>query len=506
MGLFDKAKGLFSRTDQNQSLIVSPTQVAKPTIRLDDFANNITSQGTGRDKKMWAYITTYILGVQELDTIYQGSDIAASIVDIPAQEMLRQGYQIKLTDSDNEGSQELLEAMKAEMDEHLVNEKLTQGEIFGRLYGGGGILLGVNDGLNPQDPLDLSKIKSVDYLALLDRYELVNAGIIDMNAKSKNFAKPDFYQLATIDPAMSGVRIHNSRIVRFDGIQMSRRRMAFFNYWGQSVINRIYNILRDYESSNSAIASMIQDFNVFVFKMADLAAIQSSSQDGAKLLQARLNMAMQMQSILNALIIRPEEELDYKTRNVTGADTLMDQITDRLVIAARVPRLLLLGKGQGGLNTNTDNEVRLFYDQLKSYQNNVLQQKLRQIINVFMASKTGPFAGNVQKFQIQFNPLWQLNETEMADVKLKTAQADQVYLQNGVYFPEEIAYSRYGTGKFSTDVIMDEALRGKVSKINKQTKANLNDPNLPRDRENLGTPNAMHGISSASAVYPQKKI
>jgi len=509
MGLIDnmlKFSGLKKDSSIDSPLNLNPAQ--KSTLeyfktRMDDFANYQTSQGTAKDKKMWSFNIGYILDQFQLDMIYQNSDIASSIVDIPAFECMRQGFQIKIEGAQDQSQ---LESLDLEMKSFGINHKITYAEVFSRLYGGAALLILVNDGLNPWDPLDYSKIQSIENIVTVDRYELVNSGIVDMNVKSEDFAQPQYYTLASIDPKMSGLKIHNSRVIRFDGVQLSRRRMANFQYWGQSVINRVYNVIRDYESTNSAIASLIQDFNIMVFKIAELAAVISGSKEGQRLLQSRLDMAAQMGSLLNALIIRPEEEIEFKARNISGVDGIVDRITDRLIVAARIPRLLLLGQGKGGLGTNNDNEVRMFYDQIKSYQNNVLESKIRKVVNVFMASKTGPFAGNIKKFEICFNPLWQMTEKEQSEVYANMANADNGYIMNGVLSPDEVANSRFGSGTYSMNTILDKSLRSQVNQANGEN-ANLEDPNQPKDRPfpDNGT-NAFTQISSASGAYPQGKF
>lgn len=486
------------------------TKIIDNRFKADDWANPVTGTGTNKDKKMFGMLYNEILPVQMLDSMYQSSSLCAASVDVPAYEMMRQGYQIKLLDEDNDPSR--MEALMTELQGNFVNDKLLMGNVFDLLYGGGGIFLGVDDGLDPWDPLDLSKIRSVEYLTLLDRYELVNAGMIDMSVTSKNFAKPQWYTLATIDPAFAGTRIHNSRIIRWDGIQMSRRRMAFFNYWGQSQINRLYNIIRTYETSHDAIGTMLQDFNTLVIEMNNLPAIMSggaghNGQSASKLFQQRIALATQLMSEINALILNKDEKATHLARNVSGMPELIDRIVDQVIMETKIPRMLLLGKGATqGQNANTDGEIRMFYDHIKSKQLSMLMPKITKIVQVFMASKSGAFAGNIVPFQIQFNPLWQMSEGEMATIQNQCANTDNLNIMNGVYTPEE-ARSRYTNGDFQLNITLDAGTEKKMTTANKQTYAGgVNDPNLPKDRESDVYNRSMGQAASASESFPDKKI
>lgn len=478
-----------------------------PRFKSDGWVNPVTAIGTKGDKKVWGSVSNTVLSTAQLDSIYQSSVLGAALCDIPAYEKLRQGYQIQLTDADNDTAQ--LDDFKTELQSFDTTQKLTMGEVFGALYGGGAIYIGVDDGLNPWDPLDLSRIRRVEYLTLLDRFELANAGMIDMNVGSSNFARPEFYALATIDPNYAGVRIHHSRFIRFDGIQMSRRRMAIFNYWGQSIINRTYDIIQGYESSQSSIASMIQDFNVLLLKMQNLPQILAGGAVDRKWFEKKIAATTELMSVLHAFVVGDGEEVSHLTRTVTGLPELIDRIVDQVVMASKIPKLLLFGKGATqGQNASADGEVRMFYDYIRSQQINSLQPKIRKLVQVFMASKTGAFAGNIVPFQISFNPLWQLSETEMASIQFQGAQSDNLNIMNGVYSPEE-ARTRYQNGKYNINISLDEELDDKVSNANRsKTKpCGIDDPNSPSytpPKQPMIT--RIPGPMSASEIYPSKKV
>lgn len=516
MGLLDvfnrmRNIGDVKNTEPLENMIGSP--LVDYRFKTDDWANPVTGTGTNRDKKMFSIPYNEILSVQALDSLYQSSVLCAASIDIPSYEMLRQGFEIKLLDGDNDPSR--LDAFKTELQGNFLNAKITMGEVFSLLYGGSGIFLGVDDGLDPWDPLDYSKIRKVEYMTLLDRYELVNSGMIDTSVKSINFAKPQYYTLATIDPKFAGTRIHYSRIIRWDGIPMSRRRMAFFNYWGQSQINRLYNIIRSFESSHDAIGTMLQDFNTLVIEMKNLPAIiaggnSSGGNSASKLFNQRIALATQYMSEINALILNEGEKASHMARTVTGMPELIDKLVDQVIMATKVPRLLLFGKGASqGQNANADGEIRMFYDYIRSKQINSLMPKLRKIVQVFMASKSGAFAGNIVPFQIEFNQLWQMDDKDKAAMQFQAAQSDNLNITNGIYTPEE-ARTRYENGLFSLDVDLDQGTAQKVAAANKQTGSNkpggVDDPNLPSDIPDGDFSASMGNAASASESFPRKKI
>jgi len=76
-----------------------------------------------------------------------------------------------------------------------------------------------------------------------------------------------------------------------------------------------------------------------------------------------------------------------------------------------------------------------------------------------MLSKEGPTKGEVpDSWRIQFNPLFELNEREMADVRARVAAVDGRYIQLGVLTPKEVADARYGGSEWSMELTLDPSV------------------------------------------------
>jgi hypothetical protein len=65
---------------------------------------------------------------------------------------------------------------------------------------------------------------------------------------------------------------------------------------------------------------------------------------------------------------------------------------------------------------------------------------------------------------VSFNPLWQLDELQQAERRLKTSQADEIDIRSGVLRAEEAAVSRYGGEGYSTTTTIDLELREEMQR------------------------------------------
>ena len=76
-----------------------------------------------------------------------------------------------------------------------------------------------------------------------------------------------------------------------------------------------------------------------------------------------------------------------------------------------------------------------------------------------MLSKEGPTNGQLpDSWRIAFNPLFELNEREMADVRARVAAVDGRYIQLGVLSPKEVADARYGGSEWSMELTLDPSV------------------------------------------------
>lgn len=433
--------------------------------RLDGWVNALTSMGVvGKDKKMASLIEQIFLDQPTLDALYQADHIAARIVDKPAHEMMREGY--RFTSQEIEAKD--FELFHGEMEALNFDKKVEEAVKLSRLYGGAAILIGANSSnddsfLKEQAPLDLTKINSIDYLLVLDRFELTNGTEIDTDVRSPNFGFPVYYSIssASLKPGETQKKIHHSRLLRFYGVELPRNMRRMFNYWGDSVLSRAYLAIRNFHTAHDTVPSIIQDFVNFILKMEDLPDIVSQGETGSDDLQKRLQLLSMTTSVLNAMIIRKEEDVEKKSTNVSGLGDLLKSVKENLLTAVDIPHTILFNESAGGLGSTGESERTAWYDHIKDMQESILRDKILWAAEVFRAAKTSVLNGTKGKITLEFNPLEQMDEKETAEIRKIQSETDGNYINNGVLDPIEVAESRFGTGQYSLETTIDMDLREK---------------------------------------------
>lgn len=429
-------------------------KLQKKVANMDGWVNVITNLNVlGKDKKMGATPSPIFLNQRQADDFYGADDIAGKLVDRVPEEMTREGFEVYADGFDG---------MAATIEEYFerfeLDTKIEKGLKWARLYGGAGLIVGANDGQKFDMPLRFDKIKSIDFFSVLDRYRLkpTTESDIDYNPTSPNFEKPEFYYIQgnatnnNIGTKKSGTKIHHSRVIRFEGVPVQNSQIALVGWWGDSILSRLYNTIRDYQAAFSSAGTIITDFTQLIFKLKNLSEMIANGD--SKLVQERLALLSGLSSIINAVVCEEGEEIERKSTSIAGLPELLDRMSNRLVAATDAPHTLVLGDAAGGFGSTGESEKRDWYDYIKNQQESKYRPVLKKLLKFIFLSKDGPTQGKLPpKYAIEFNPLWLPTEKEQAELRKVQMETDTGYIDRGVVSADEIAVSRFAGKQYSTE-------------------------------------------------------
>lgn len=431
-------------------------------LRLDNLQNGWSNMLTGinikgKDKRVSAEVNWVRLTESDVENLYAADDVAGRVVELPPSLGLRNGIKVKIPQ--DQGGNEKAKEFNKELERLQVMKKLRQGEIWARMYGGAGLFINANDSADLSKPLNINSISQIKNFTVLQRWEL-HPYLIDYSLGSNNFMKPELYYLSPRSGARSkraSQYVHHTRVIRLDGVELPRRLHVQNNYWGDSVLTRLYNILRNFNLSHDSVSSITQDFRVGVLKLRGLSDIIANGDK--ELLEQRIETMGLTKSVLGSILLDAEdEEYTNLSSTLNGMDTLLDKINQRLVVATGLPHTLVLGEGASGVLSGAgESENRQLFQYIESYQKDHLQEPLSKIIELIQKQKQGPTNGEIiEEMSWQFNPLEEKSEAQQAELRNKQAQTDVLYLDRGVVDPEEVRDSRFGGDEYSIETHVKE--------------------------------------------------
>ncbi len=387
----------------------------------DGLENVVAGLGTNRDKRSYSvWADPRILNRQELENMYRGSWLAKKIVNAVADDMTREWLHV-IFDDDSEKSQFAIEQSEKRF---ALKRKVNEALRWSRLYGGAVIIIGTRD-KNLANPLDVKNVRKGDlrYLHVVDRWCLSPAGSLNRDLESPNFGMPDSYVLAE-----SAVHVHHTRVLRFNGEKLPYLAWLRNGMWDDSALQHIMDSLMNCDTTTQAIATMMFESNVDVVKSEGLADVLARK-DGEAVLTKRFQVAALLKSFNRMLLLDGTESYEKKQNSFANLDKVIQQFMIDVSGAADIPMTRLFGTSATGMNATGDNDVRNYYDMVSAKQEAELRPQLEYLYEVLVRSDLGHMPDD---FRFDFNPLWQLSETEQATVDKTRADRDHVYLNAGV--------------------------------------------------------------------------
>lgn len=363
----------------------------------------------------------------------------------------------KYDPQDQQSGQDLAKQVELYAANLQLKPRCLESTIFGRLYGGGLLIVGADDGQDVIQPLDENNIRSIKYLTWIDRRFIVAHTYYE--EIGPKYGEVQVYNVINPFGNQKNTLIHESRVIRFDGSPVDllmRRRLAG---WTLSVLQAPYDTMRQFDQSFQSIANLMADMSQAVMKINGLAQMISND---PKTLATRMRMVDMSRSSGRMLFLDAEnEEFSREPTPLTGvADTLEMQML-RLAAAAEMPVAILFGREPSGLNATGDADFRRFYDMIAGDQTDILQPKLERLYKLICLAKDAPTKGKIPEggYEFTWHKLYAPSEVEQSTIRLNMAQADDKYIANGVLTEDEVAMSRFRSGDLHLDTEIDGSLR-----------------------------------------------
>jgi phage-related protein (TIGR01555 family) len=434
--------------------------------RSDGWSNALTGVGTVMyDKRLASKFIARWLSDASVEELYAGNDMAARLVEELPKAACKHGFRLNIADDQDRSTADACENRADEMNAL----KLMRKSMFGqRAYGGAALLMGADDGQRADRELDLKRVKTFNWLTPLSKRQLKVATLYD-DANNPKFGQPETYAvLPTTLSKRGGLDfsklpiIHESRLIVFQGVEISAARTTENGGWGDSIFTRIEDVLRDFQAAFDGAAILMSNAGQRSFKMKGLAAAMGSNNDS--MVTKRAKMIELSRSICRAVLMDVDEEMIVEQFQGNGMDVLLDKFMLRLSAAGRTPVTILMGQAPAGLNATGDSDMRWWYDTVVSEQDDSLKPALDRYFKVLFSTKNGPTKGvEPPKWKVTFPAPYQLTDQEKAELRNKQAMTDDLYIANQVLTPEEVAKNRFGGTEYSTETKLDAGARARFA-------------------------------------------
>lgn len=349
-----------------------------------------------------------------LEWMHRGQGLCGTIVDCVADDMTRAGVDIK-----GEMKPEDIEAINESAVTLGIWNSLNETIKWSRLYGGClGVLL--IDGQDLATPFRVESVGKDQFKGILalDRWMVTPDMERTIKEYGPSFGLPEFYTVIPTAPGLIGMRIHHSRCIRLGGIKLPYWQAITLQFWGESIYERIWDILLALNSSTQGLAQLMYKLHLRTYTVENLRQMIAAGGPQMAGLMAQVQFMRSTQTNEGMTLLDAKDKMEHFTNNsVSGASDVLIHFLEQISGAVQIPLVRLLGQSPAGLNATGEADLRTYYDEIARQQKSALMVPITNVYRCIVQSLGMEWPEGTT---LGFKPLWQLDAPAKADVATKT--------------------------------------------------------------------------------------
>ena len=349
-----------------------------------------------------------------------------SPVETIAKEMTRKWGVFKTTGEDDRT--DVIKALDAEFMRLNVKEvcrKLIEHDGF---YGRGQLYFDIGQEVENDLPLSISNktIKQGSLKRLVNvepMWTAANQYNAD-NPLNKNFYKPSSWFLF-------GKTIHDDRLITVISRPVPDMLKPVYNFGGISLTQLLVPYVDNWLGARQATNDLLKAFSTSGIKTDMGAALTGGSATNAI---NRAEMFNEFRNNFGTLLLDNKEEFFQFNTPLSTIDKLQAQAQEQMAAPTHIPLVKLFGITPSGLNASSEGEIQVWYDHVRSEQENILDKPVHKIMQLVMLSLFGQIYDDII---FEWNPLEEETEEAQANKNKAKAETGATLIESGVISAEE---------------------------------------------------------------------
>ncbi len=366
--------------------------------------------------------------------MYQQFWEAEKIIDIPANDALRNGWSLEGIEPETE------KTIVNAADALHVTDKILEALKMERLEGGAVILMCIaGDNDDTALPVDLSSIKpnSLKSLNVIPAHKITHSSY-NNDPFSVDYGNPETYLI-------NGIKVHRSRLIIFDGQPISKDVSNGYMVdsqrgFGQGKLEKIRDDIVRAVGTRAAAFELINRSGTTIMS-ADLSSMGNGFNEGDKALQQLADIANQINMYKSALLDAGVGGGSPTTiQSITPAfgsiPELLMSYLQVLSAASDIPATRFLGQAPGGLNATGQSDLENYYGRIETDQNTRITPRIMQLLEVLGRSCIGQNFTTTD-ITIFWPPLWTENRAQKAATDKTVVDKYALLVQVGAMSDED---------------------------------------------------------------------
>ena len=423
MGIFSKILGKRVKNSLNDNITIN---AGFPNYR--SFFN--TAEVNRFDTVFYNLRSALITNTYtSLSYLYTTNGIVRTFIDAPVDDAFSRNIEYIIPELDNEQLKSVEQWMRA----HKVINVLKDAFKWNRLYGGGGLIIDTQAGME-SNPLKLSRITSDSHVRFIDvsMWELFNGAQnynqLPMGMDAALDVFPDDY----FD--YHGLKVHRSRVILLKGKPAPDFIRCQLRGWGLSEVESVVSAINQYLKAKDANFEVIDECKLDVYRINSL-NYSMMSPEGLNAIQQRFTQMNSWKNYNNAILLDKEDEFDQKTLEFSGLATLMKELRIQLCSELGIPELRLFGTSSEGTalakkEFSQENYFNMIYSTIQEPAKDIL-------VTCLQIACQNLFGAIPDEIDVKFPSLESI--TAQGESDLKTAELERILAsaKAGLISPKE---------------------------------------------------------------------
>lgn len=401
----------------------------KKVMAMDRCIKNVLS-GFNTDAAFMA--APAFVGYAMLSNVSQEALIRAGVETV-ADEMTRKFIQWTYDDDDGETDKEKeLADLEEQAAKYKLKETFNDAALKDGYFGGCLVYIDVGelDDEEKEEPLVLDKKTfkpgSLKGFRVIEPINIYPGEYNTSDPTDEHYFNPEFWYIL-------GKKYHASRFLYFAGNPTPVLLKPAYNFFGIPQAQLALDYVAHFVANREAAQELLNKFSLTCWKTDMTQALQGNSCSD---LISRVKMFNRFKNNNGTMVLDKEtEDMMQINTPLSGVRDIVDMSLSLLTAVWRIPKIKYLGEGEGGLNASSKEQMRSFYDYIMSQKEKLFTQPLETVLKIFQLNKgkdINPAIG------FKYPAMWDMDDSEKAQLNKQQADRDAIYLSNGVLSQEEV--------------------------------------------------------------------
>jgi uncharacterized protein len=352
-----------------------------------------------------------------------------NITETVAEEMTRKW--IKLVSSGDEDKTDQIKVLDDAMKRHGMRETFNRAMEIDGFMGMGVIYIDTGSTSDPDElkmPLILSEAK-IGKGQFRGFVPVEPTWISPKYYNSTDPLRADYFKPTAW--YVMGKEVHESRLLIIRSREVPDLLKAAYNFGGLSLSQMSKPYVDNWLRTRQSVSDLLHAFTTWNLK-TNIAAL---TQNATAMLERMAAFVLGRDNRGLLITDKETEELENISAPLGSLDKLQAQAQEQMAFPSQQPLMKLIGYQPTGLNADTTDIIRSWYDRIRAKQEKTFGPAVTIGLKVLMLSELGAIDPEIT---FEFQALWELDEAGKAAVEKTKADTDAVYMQESVITNEEV--------------------------------------------------------------------